>query len=185
MMMKKRTVVMAVASVIVFAGLAGCAAKAVYTVNCGDDEAYVDTAGKKWAPDQEMAEGADWGYVEGSEVVRDLETISHTPSPRVYLTERYSMTAYEFKLKEGRYTVRLHFAETYDGITAAGERLFAVSLNGKAVLKDLDVFKEAGGPNKPLVKEFTGVAVKGGKLVIAFEPNVQNPEINGIEILAE
>ena len=171
--------------VVVLAAMAGCAGTPVYRVSCGTDEVYVDKAGNKWLADQEMTGDAKWGFVDGSTVVRDLETIPGTPSPKVYLTERYSMSAYQFKLKPGKYTVRLHFAETYEGITAAGERLFSVSFNDKVVLKDLDVFKEAGGPNKPLVKEFRGVVVTGDKLVIGFTQNVQNPEINGIEIFAE
>lgn len=155
----------------------------VFIVSCGADEAYTDKDGKTWLADVEMAEGAAWGAVDGMTVIRDPVEVPGTPAPQVYLTERYSMEAYEFKLKDGKYIVRLHFAETYEGIIQAGERLFSVSLNGTCVLKDLDVFKEAGGPNKPLVKEFTGVEVTGGKLTIGFTPNVQNPEINGIEIL--
>ena len=46
------------------------------------------------------------------------------------------------------------------------------------------MFKAAGGANKPVIKEFKGVAVTD-KLAIDFETNEQNPEINGIEILAE
>ena len=157
----------------------------VFTVSCGADEAYVDAGGKKWLADSEMAEGADWGAVGGMTVVRDPVKIPGTQAPEVYLTERYSMTGYEFKLKDGKYTVRLHFAETYEGIVAAEERLFSVSLNDKIVLENFDVFKEAGGLNKPLVKEFKGVEVSGGKLAIGFTANVQNSEINGIEILAE
>ena len=157
----------------------------VFTVSCGAEEAYKDADGKQWLADKEMVEGADWGALDGMTIVREPVKIPDTQAPQVYLTERYSMTAYEFKLKDGKYTVRLHFAETYDGVVDAGERLFSVSINDKVVLKDLDVFKEAGGPNKPLIKEFKGVAVSGGKLVIGFTANVQNPEINGIEILAE
>jgi len=170
---------------VLVAAMAGCAAKPVYTISCGADEAYVDAEGKQWLADQMMVEGGDWGALDGETVVRDPVAIPGTPAPEVYLTERYSMTGYEFKLDNGTYTVRLHFAETYEGILDAGERLFDVSLNGKVVLKGLDVFKEAGGPNKPLVKEFKGVEVIGGKLEIGFTPNVQNPEINGIEIIAE
>jgi len=171
---------------VMVAAMAGCgAARPVYTVNCGADEAYTDAGGKVWQADQMLAEGADWGAVDGETVTRDPVEIGATDAPQVYLTERYSMTGYEFKLKDGRYTVRLHFAETYDGILVAGERLFDVSLNGKVVLKDLDVFNQAGGPNKALVKEFKGVEVTGGKLVIGFALNVQNPEINGIEIIDE
>ena len=73
----------------------------------------------------------------------------------------------------------------YDGITAAGERVFSVSINGKPALKDLDVFKEAGGLNKPLVKECKDVQVTDGKLVIGFTAQTQNPEINGIEVLGQ
>jgi len=94
------------------------------------------------------------------------------------------MAGYVFKLAPGKYTVRLHFAETYDGVTSDGERVFDVSFNGKVVLKDFDVFKEAGGANKPVIKEIKGVEVTD-KLAIDFETNQQNPEINGIEILAE
>ena len=186
--MSKRTGVMRclapVVVAIVLAAMTGCMGTPVYRVSCGTDEVYVDKAGTKWLADQEMTKDTDWGFVDGSTVVRDLETIPWTPSPKVYLTERYSMSAYQFKLKPGKYNIRLHFAETYDGITAAGERLFSVSFNGKVVLKDLDVFKEAGGPNKPLVKEFRDVIITGDKLEITFEINVQNPEINGIEIFA-
>jgi len=167
------------------AAMAGCAARPVYTVSCGADEPYTDETGKMWLSDQLLAEGADWGAVDGETVIRDAVEIAGTPAPQVYLTERYSMTGYEFKLEDGTYTVRLHFAETYEGILAAGERLFDVSLNGEVVLDDLDVFKEAGGANKMLVREFKGVKVTGGKLVIGFEANVQNPEINGIEIIGE
>jgi hypothetical protein len=60
-----------------------------------------------------------------------------------------------------------------------------VSIGGREVLKDLDVFEEAGGSRKPLATEFKGVAVENGQLVIGFTPNIQNPEINGIEISPE
>jgi hypothetical protein len=46
------------------------------------------------------------------------------------------------------------------------------------------VFK-AVGSFKPLVKEFKGVSVENGPLVIGFTPNIENPQICGIEVLAE
>jgi hypothetical protein len=95
------------------------------------------------------------------------------------------MSAYKFVVPNSKYTVRLHFAETYEGITGEGQRVFSVTINNNVVLKDLDVYKEAGGAKKPVVKEFKGVAVTGKELVIGFVSNIQNPEINGIEILAE
>ena len=52
------------------------------------------------------------------------------------------------------------------------------------VLKDLDLFKTVG-ELKPLVKEYQGVPVENGQLVIGFTPNIENPQICGIEVLAE
>ena len=122
---------------------------------------------------------------DGTTVDRGDLNITGSAAPEIYQTERYSMTAYTFTVPNGTYTVRLHFAETYEGITGDAQRLFDVTFNGKTVLKDFDAFKEGGGLNKPTVKEFKAVEVTDEKLVIGFEPNVQNPEINGIEILGE
>jgi len=94
------------------------------------------------------------------------------------------MDAYKFTVPDGRYTVRLHFAETFDGILGPGERVFSVSVPGQETLKDLDLFKTVG-PLKPLVKEYKGVSAEKGQLVIGFTPNIENPQICGIEILAE
>jgi len=164
--------------------MSGCAARPMYSINCGADEVYTDASGKMWLSDQEKTDDTDWGVIGGETVLRETVEIPGTRAPQVYLNERYSMDGYVFKLPAGKYTVRLHFAETYDGISAAGERVFDISINGKVALKDFDVFKAAGGAFKPAIKEFKGVEVKD-KLAIDFTANVQNPEINGIEILAE
>jgi hypothetical protein len=154
-------------------------------VNCAATDPYTDKAGNEWLPDQYMEEGMKWGAVYGMTVDRGDLGITGTDAPKIYETERYSMDAYEFTVPNGEYTVRLHFAETYEGITDAGMRVFSVTINEKTVLPDFDVFKEAGSTQKPVVKEFKGVKVTNGKLTIGFAPNVENPEINGIEVLSE
>ena len=63
------------------------------------------------------------------------------------------------------YTVRLHFAEPDD--VPPGDRLFDVTIQGRKVLKKFDIVKEAGGPNRPVVKEFRGVKVTGA-LTLSF-----------------
>jgi hypothetical protein len=78
--------------------------------------------------------------------------------------------------------VRLHFAETYSGITGPGQRVFSVNVEGIAI-NNLDIFAEAGGRNRALVKTVV-VQVTDGQLNLGFIPAVQKPEINGIEILA-
>ncbi|UCG48552.1 MAG: malectin [Phycisphaerales bacterium] len=157
----------------------------VMRINCGAAEPYTDNAENLWAPDQLLGEGERLGNVDGMTVDRGELNITGTDAPKIYQTERYSMTEYKFAVPEGKYTIRLHFAETYDGITDEGQRVFSVTMNGKTVLQDFDVWKEAGGFQKPVVKEFKGVAAVDGALAIGFVPNIQNPEINGIEIIVE
>ena len=160
------------------------AKKFVLRVDCGASAPYKDKLGNVWAADQELDAGKTWGSDDGSTMDREGAGITGTDMPRIYETERYSMGSYKFTVPNGKYTVRLHFAETFEGIAGPGERVFSVSVAGQVVLKDLDPFKTVG-PLKPLVKEYTGVSVENGQLVIGFTPNVENPQICGIEILAE
>jgi outer membrane protein assembly factor BamB len=77
------------------------------------------------------------------------------------------------------YTVRLHFLEP-DGLEP-GKRTFNVSLQDEVVLEKFDVSREAGGPGKPLVKQFKGV-LASTELVLTFEgPAV----LSGVELTAE
>jgi endoglucanase len=154
------------------AGTTGAAAKAV-RINAGATTRYTDPKGNVWL--------ADTGFEGGDTADRGDVAIANTDMAPVYRTEHYSMTAFSQDVPNGKYTVKLHFAETYDGITAKGERVFTVKVQDKE-LKDLDVFGETGGLNKALVKT-VDVAVTDGKLKITFTAGTQNPEINGIEII--
>jgi hypothetical protein len=159
-------------------------AKFVLRANCGASEPYTDKAGNQWLPDQEIEEGKQWGAVNGMIGDHGELNLAGTDAPKIYDTERYSVEAYKFLLANGKYTVRLHFAEDYEGITGVGQRVFSVTINDKTVLKDFDPYK-VGGFGKPIVKEYKHVDVTDGKLTIGFIPNIENPEINGIEVLAE
>jgi hypothetical protein len=48
--------------------------------------------------------------------------------------------------------------------------------------KDLDLFAKTGGVGRAYV-ESVPVEITNGKLDITFTPNIENPEINGIEII--
>ena len=159
--------------------------KLALRINCGATEPYTDKAGNTWLADQGMEPDRKWGAVDGLTVDRGDLGIAGTDAPKIYETERYSLEGYKFTVPNGKYTVRLHFAETYDGITVEGERIFSVTINDQTVLKDFDPFKEAGGYQKPTVKKIEDVTVTNGQLAIGFTLNIQNPEINGIEILSE
>jgi hypothetical protein len=91
------------------------------------------------------------------------------------------MTAFSQKVPNGKYVVNLHFAETYQGITAAGQRIFSFTVGDKE-FKDFDIWEKAGGLRKAYV-ESVPVEVKDGELKISFERKVENPAIKAIEIL--
>jgi hypothetical protein len=106
------------------------------------------------------------------------------PAPQaVYQTNRYGNFSYTVPgLTAGAsYTVRLHFAETY--WTAAGQRTFNASINGKQVLTNFDIVGAAGAPNKAVAEQFTAAADSTGKITIQFTTIKDNAQVNGIEIL--
>jgi len=74
------------------------------------------------------------------------------PAPTaVYQSERAGVFTYTLPgLAAGSlHNIRLHFAEFY--WTAAGKRIFNVSINGTPVLSNFDIFAAAGGANKAIV----------------------------------
>jgi hypothetical protein len=86
-------------------------------------------------------------------------------------------------LPDRTYTVRLHFSEPED--LKAGDRVFDVTLQGRKVLDDFDVVKEAGAPRETLVKEFRRVSVDD-ELRISFRPTgKRGAVICGVEVARE
>lgn len=81
-----------------------------------------------------------------------------------------------------RYTVSLTFMEPLK--EKPGERLFDVHLQGKEVLRDFDIYKEANGSRRIVVKEFRGVEIDR-LLKITFQRKVDRPVLCGVEVIAE
>ncbi|MGE5776187.1 MAG: endo-1,4-beta-xylanase, partial [Chloroflexota bacterium] len=65
----------------------------------------------------------------------DMSQIPSNPPPAaIFNTERYGAMTYTIPNRSGAQTVTLYFAETY--LTAAGQRLFNVTINGATVLSN-------------------------------------------------
>jgi hypothetical protein len=135
---------------------------------------YTDKAGNVWA--------AEEGFEGGLTIDRDpgLE-IENTEDDELYRSEHYSMDSFTRELPNGKYQVKLHFAETFEGIFGPGDRVFSFTVNGQE-FKDFDIWKQAGDTQRAYI-ETVDVDVTDGKLVITFTPGVENPAINGIEII--
>jgi endoglucanase len=148
-------------------------APAPIRIKTGTTAPLTDETGVVWLADQ--------GFADGETIARpDLE-ILQTKTPSLYRAERYSMTKFALPLPNGRYVVKLHFAETYEGITGPRQRVFSFTVEGKQ-FKDFDVFTKAGGANRAYV-ETVEVEITDGQLDLTFTPNIENPEINALEIL--
>ena len=143
-------------------------------IKAGSNASFTDSDGNVWVPDQ--------GFADGDMTDRpDDMQIANTKDQALYRTEHYGMTAFSYPVPNGKYIVKLHFAETYDGVTGSGQRVFSFKV-GDQEFKDFDVWVKAGGAKTAYI-ETVNVEVTDGKLNITFTPNVENPEINGIEIL--
>ena len=78
--------------------------------------------------------------------------------------------------------VKLYFSEP--SRAADGERVFDVALQGKPVLREFDIRKEAGGSDQGVVREFNSAAINGS-IDVTFTPRSGQPLLSGIEIVSE
>jgi hypothetical protein len=129
---------------------------------------------------------ADEDY-NGGDVATTTNTITlnaNSAPEAVYQSQRYVPFTYVLTglVADAPYTVKLHFAETY--WTGSGERLFSVTLNGKYVVNDLDVYKTTGGQNIAYDPQFAANADKYGQIIAQFiYGGADQPFINGIEVV--
>ena len=154
-------------------------------INCGGTSA-VAVFKFGTAPIDGFMADADFsgGHVTTVSNAIDVSAAHAAPAP-VYQSERWGPCTYTLPAAVGKtYLVRLHFAETV--FHAAGQRQFSVDINGQRVLTDFDVFAEAGGQNKAVVKDFPAIAPDAsGHIVVAFASgSADQPKICGIELIA-
>src|SRR5581483_7322778 len=145
------------------------------------DSVLIDRTGTTWNPDNYFFSGrtiARFGKIAGPE------------DPEIYGRERYGNFSYAIPVAGGRYGLTLHFAETYwgpdgQGGGGIGSRVFDVYCNGSALLRNFDMFKEAGTHHQ-IVKTFRGLEASAqGKLLVSFVPVKNYANISAIEVTDE
>lgn len=151
-------------------------------INCGTPLCYTDPEGNGWFADRAHEDGK-FGRVNGGTVHRGQIGIAGTENPEIYRSELWGQSAYRITVPNGKYNLRLHWAETYG--LGPGGRTFDVVAEGKTILKNFDAAREAGGIKKAAVKEIE-VEVTDGVLDMTF-PHEEGvtPMINGIEVIRE
>jgi hypothetical protein len=146
------------------------------------NSAFVDHVGNQWQRDNFFFSG---------KMKLLLHDVEQTPDPGLYAGERYGHFSYAAPVDpRDRYTLVLHFVESYFGPNApggggVGNRVFRVLCNGSTLLDDFDIYKEAGSFHG-LSKTFHHLKPTAqGKLNIIFEPVTNYATVSAMEVLDE
>ena len=154
----------------------------LYRVNCGGPD-YTDQEGHVWLADRHYIDGKTWGSRSWTDDFPGLpaffasqrytaDPIAGTADWPLFQDFRYGLQklAYTFPVQDGDYRLELYFVEPWlgrgGGMDCTGWRSFDVAVNGKTVLHDLDIWKEAG--HGRALKKVINVHVTGGMLVLDF-----------------
>lgn len=142
---------------------------------------HIDSHGNVWMPDR---------YFFGGRLSSFGGNMSRVEDGRLYEWHRFGHFHYVVPVAPGaKYTLKLYFVEHWfgvqnGGIGGVGSRVFDVSCNGLMLLKDFDIFREAG--SQPIVKSFQHIEpTPQGKIEIYFTPNINYPSVSAIEVIPE
>jgi beta-galactosidase len=123
----------------------------------------------------------------GGTVVATSDSIQTVSVPKglpkeVFQDSRVGSFSYTVKgfAPNSNHTVTLYFLEpTFD---AVGSRLFNVSINGKTVLSNFDVFLAAGDNDTPVAEQIPAAADSSGQYVITFTPVLNDAVLSGLQV---
>lgn len=128
-----------------------------------------------WSSDAERGPGVGGGVAVGN----SQNVIRNTVHPQLYRTIREGMTGYHIALPNGAYRVLLQFCDRAN--REPGKRVFSVRMEGKEMLRDLDIAAEAG-QHVALDRAFENIAVEDGLLDIDFSKKIGEPIISAIAV---
>jgi hypothetical protein len=109
--------------------------------------------------------------------------VTGTREPALFLSEHWGMSAFSCKIPDGKYVAKLYFAETYEGISGEGQRVFSYNVQGHE-FKDFDIWVKASGRDRAYI-ESVSVEVTNGEFRIVFTRQIENPAISAIEIIPQ
>jgi hypothetical protein len=156
-------------------------------IRAGWTTAWQDPAGQPWQ--------ADSYFMGGNALVRTTnpaqQANSIAPGVALYASERWGHFSYAVPVADGRYKVTLKFCEGHYGkknvgVGGLGSRLFDVYCNGVALMRNFDIYKEAGGEGRPIDRMFSNIKPNSqGKILLTFVPVMGMACVNGIEVMED
>jgi hypothetical protein len=158
------------------------ASNVLYRVNAGGSPVQSSDSGPDWTDGSGHVAGGNTAAWSPVPTVRP-EVPSTTPRA-IFDSERWAQQQWTFPIPAGATVeVRLYFANRYPGTAQVGQRVFNVAINGTTVLANYDIVADVGNDTGTM-KAFSGVTASGdGSVHIDFTQVVENPLVNGIEIV--
>jgi hypothetical protein len=147
----------------------------VYTPNPAPILA-INAGGPSFVLNSGITYSADTGFTGGTATTTVLD-VGNTDNDPIYYSYRSGTSfSYSLAVPNGAYNLVLNFVDPTS--TAAGQRKFNVTVEGKQVLTNFDIFA-AAGPKTAISKAFA-VTVTGGKLTLSLKSVVGNAILSGI-----
>ena len=154
----------------------------LFRVNCGGGD-YVDVNGNKWMADRETKDKKSWGSTSWTNAfsgmppyfasqARTSDVVYRENDSKLFQSFRYGRQdlKYLFPAPNGEYLVEFYFIEPWygrgGGIDCTGWRTFDVAVNGKKVIKNLDIWKHVG--RNRLIRISCPVTNNEGQIEIHF-----------------
>ena len=166
----------------------------LYRVNAGGGEIAAVDGGIAWSADT-VASNSPFLADAGSNTTASFSavepgtTIPDTVPGTIYDTERWDSSGgsemqWAFDVaQEGLYEVRLYMGNGYSGTNDPGERVFDVAVEGSipAEFDNIDLVQQFGHQVGGVIS--SSATVTDGTIDLEFLHDVENPLINGIEIM--
>lgn len=143
---------------------------------------YYSNDSQWWSPD---------AYFEGGQLAMYATPVSGSDDQELYEAERWGNFTYAIPVAAGKYAVTLHFAARHGdwppsaGSGASAAHVFDVYCNGKVLLKDFNLAREAR-ESDVVVRRAAGLEPNAqGKLLLNFVPVEGYATITGIEVVPQ
>lgn len=143
----------------------------VLRLNCGGDD-YRDTYGSLWRGD-DLSISRSWDGGRASQT-RISVPVHGTRDWTLFQTMRYGRhrLAFDIPVPDGEYQIDLFFCEPWLAMGGGvrtdcqGQRLFSVAVNGDTLIRDLDVWAEAG--HAGALRRTVTATARDGHLLVSF-----------------
>ncbi|RZK91771.1 MAG: DUF4982 domain-containing protein, partial [Pedobacter sp.] len=172
----------------------------------GSQRQFVDDKKQIWIPSQPHEQNS-WGHLGGEpfkiknssrQLYGSDKNIIGTQNDPIYQTQCVGLDGYELAVPKGKYEVTLHFAElmgngiqsvlpyNLDSLVAEGkevppQRIFDVYLNGKQVIKALNIAAKHGIA-RSVAQKFECVVTDDKGIKLAFKSIAGKPVLNALQV---